>query len=336
MQFQKTARRSTAPASSGRRHQRTQGVVKVSARGVQTVYPTGPKSKAPASSNKKITPDTAVKKQRTGPKNTNNGWTPKTKCSAKTTVLMLDMQPLIDRAQRKDVHVTYFVGKYAPGMEVSAADFHANLKYVLKILRKDVGEELAYIWDVERMPDGQPHVNIVTALTDREAYVLRTAWRSICGDPKALLSEVAHITTPSAYEEATRSAEELIENALNYIMLFGGSDKAVEKAEQYWSPKGWTETGTGAMWGRSRNLKPAEEVSLVVHNMRQRVAVDRYMSRRLNIPANTVVWVYEDGTTSDPYNTSAFSPDRWGGSRRTVRMTAEMVRDLHALIKYFA
>ncbi|MFS0717111.1 hypothetical protein ABC337_13900 [Arthrobacter sp. 1P04PC] len=272
-------------------------------------------------------------------KGSNQGWNFRTMPRMKTTMTMLDTSAITARVeQNKDVHIAYLVLSYPRLMITDAASVHENIERFLRGARKIVGDELADIWTIEFKKSKQAHVNFLAALSDSEAYELRKLWARIAGwsgDYK--LKDAAYLSMSTSYEERTKGAKALAENVMKYLSAFGDSPSALRKAHQFWTPPEWLETGTGAMWGYSRNIKQAAEVQFEITNIKQRKAVDTYLRKSLGIKAKLVRWANDEtGEVSELYDRSAFSQDRSHGSSWGCFITPQMVADIRYIISSLA
>jgi hypothetical protein len=301
-------------------------------------------------------------------KGKNGGYTKRVLIAAATTLCMLDTKAITDRAEKVEgAHVSFIVITFPPKMVTDSVSTHQTLAKIIRLHRAitkgnpipesepevelvtefhedgsmTIGEKTpdgaAYIWNIEFKKSGQAHINFLSALTDAEAYEFRRGVMKLTGWPRgSSMKKAVYLSTPSRFEEQTRSARDLVEHAMKYMVLIGDSPKALRKRHQYKTPESW-KSGSGAMYGYSRHLKKAVTLQLIITNKKQRIAVDRYLSRRLDIQSDFVQWYYsETSEMSEAYDLSPFSPDRIGGSTRTTFVTQEMIDDLKILVRHFA
>ncbi|TQJ33041.1 hypothetical protein [Arthrobacter sp. SLBN-122] len=248
---------------------------------------------------------------------------------------MFDLSPITDRVDNnEDVHISFLVLSYAKGVVTDPESVHDNIAKFQRKIRQTVGTEAAYVWDIEAKRSGQAHVNFLAALTANEAYQLRLWWaKNASGfSGKYKLKDAAFLSVPTSFEERTISSRMLAQRALGYFVLIGSSQKAIKKRHQYKFDGAWL-TNSGAMWGRSANIGRAETVQFEITNLKQRRAIDRYVSRQLCIKQKIVQWVSVDGELSDEFDVSPFSPDRIAGSKYGVTITPQMRVDIEYIIK---
>lgn len=349
------ARKGTVPTSPEDHEQRTHGTLAVSKYSAVSSYPNQPtmtdEEKARARSTQAVRDagkgkgkGAAKRQEGTG----NKAYTRRVKRHMKTSMQFMDTKVLEDRVEEGggEVHIGYGVFNFPRGQYISPEFAHEVQAKFVRGGRSLLGGTFSYVWNIEfHEPDKsghrQPHFNFLMAVTEREAYLLCGLWARLAGHDytasRFRLKRAARVRLSTSHEERTLGVRGCISKVMHYVTAcIGDSELAKLKREQYICDDRWMAAGTGAMWGKSRDITYAETIQLELTNLRQRQAVERYLRERLNIRPRMVRWVYDTGEVSEPVDVSPFGPGRSTGTIHAGRITPDMITDLRLIIRRLA
>lgn len=298
---------------------------RVAASGLKT-----PKTFAPS------TPVAAIEAPTTRKRAVNGGYTPKSQQEMITKFFSLD---LTKQLAREGVEITMITAKFKRGHYPSKQDALKIRKGWLRGGKNLMGHNWGVCWNLESTHAGQPHYNFLIIATPAEARALQEIWIRVAGFgvgmTKAEINDACFISRNSVRKTKRRSPIALFRDAAAYMS--GVSEKLMDKkSHQYELPKGWCADGEGAgkMWGTVGNLSVLTGEEFAISNLRQRKAIDAYMSQQ----TTPEIAEFVDESTGEvlTFDNGLFRSGRRYGSTLRTTDTAKMRRDIARLLEQFA